>query len=82
MTYIRTLSQLGPLLKDLRRRKQLTQTQLGARLGLSQERIAKIEKHPERVTFNQLFSVLMALDAEISVNDRATQPNPAGAKDW
>jgi HTH-type transcriptional regulator/antitoxin HipB len=81
-TPIRTIAQLGPLLKELRRRKHLTQTQLGMRMGLSQERIARIEAHPERVTLNQLLSVLMALDAELSVNPREPGAKPARAEDW
>jgi len=75
---IRTAGQLGPLLKQLRRAKQWSQLQLGQKIGLSQERISVIENHPERITFDQLLTVLMALDAEISVALRhgATSSKP------
>ncbi len=71
MSYlIRTTGQLGPMLKQLRNAKQWSQLQLGKKIGLSQERISAIENHPERVTFDQLLTVLMALDAEITVGSR------------
>ena len=68
---VRTSGQLGPLLKQLRKAKQWSQFELGQKIGLSQERISAIENHPERVTFDQLLTVLMALDAELIVHSPA-----------
>ncbi|WP_420473790.1 helix-turn-helix domain-containing protein [Noviherbaspirillum sp. ST9] len=67
---IRTTGQLGPYLKALRRARGWSQEQLGTRIGLSQERIAKIEGAPEKVSFDSLLTLLMALDAEFHVVDR------------
>ena len=36
-------------------------------MGLSQERISAIENHPERVTLDQLLTLMMTLDAEILI---------------
>jgi HTH-type transcriptional regulator/antitoxin HipB len=47
---------------------------LGRQVGLSQERISAIERHPERVTVSQLLTVLMALQAQLRV-----EPRPAAA---
>lgn len=69
-TPVRTSSQLGPMLKQLRRARGLSQRALGAKIGLSQERISAIENHPERVTFDQLLTLLMALDAEFALVPR------------
>lgn len=63
--------QLGPVLKQLRRAKGWSQLELGQQLGLSQERISAIENHPERVTLDQVLTVLMVLDAEIHVLPRS-----------
>ena len=80
---IRTSGQLGPLLKQLRRTKQWSQLQLGKKIGLSQERISVIENHPERVTFDQLLTVLMALDAEICVAPRLSAGTaPSKPESW
>lgn len=79
-TPIATSGQLGPLLKRLRMDKQLSQSELGARIGLSQERISRIENLPESVTFDQLLTVLMALDARFSVEPRGAEPTVSAEK--
>lgn len=75
---VRTPSQLGPILRGLRKERGLTQAALGSRMGLSQERISVIENHPERVTFDQLLTLLMVLDAEIEVRPREEAPPTEG----
>jgi len=67
-TSIRTSGQLGPTMRRLRKAKGLSQAELGRQIGLSQERISVIESHPERVTLDQLLTILMKLDAEFVVN--------------
>lgn len=67
---IRTTGQLGPILKRLRKAKGWSQFELGKKIGLSQERISVIENHPERVSIDQLLTILMALDAELQVEHR------------
>ena len=71
-TPITTTGQLAPLLQRLRKNQGLSQAGLGQKLGLSQERISRIERFPEKVTFDQLLTVLMALDAELQVAPRHT----------
>jgi HTH-type transcriptional regulator/antitoxin HipB len=66
-TPITTTGQLAPLLQRLRKNQGLSQAGLGQKLGLSQERISRIERFPEKVTLDQLLTVLMALDAELQV---------------
>lgn len=69
---VRTSGQLGPLLKQIRKSKGLSQARLGELIGLSQERVSAIENHPEKVTFDKLLTILMALDAEIRVGPRTS----------
>jgi HTH-type transcriptional regulator/antitoxin HipB len=73
---VRAAGQLGPALKALRQAHGWSQTELGRRVGLSQERISTIERQPERVTLGQLLTVLMALDAQLRVERRARAPAP------
>jgi HTH-type transcriptional regulator/antitoxin HipB len=68
---VRASGQLGPVLKALRQARGWSQTELGRQLGLSQERISTIERHPERVTVGQLLTVLMALQAQLRVEPRS-----------
>ncbi len=66
---IRTTGQLGPYLKSLRRSRGWSQEQLGNKIGLSQERIAKIENAPEKVRFDALLTIMMVLGAEFHAVD-------------
>lgn len=72
-TPITTTGQLGPLLQRLRKDQGLSQAALGQKLGLSQERISRIECSPEKVTLDQLLTLLMALHAELQVAPRFVQ---------
>jgi HTH-type transcriptional regulator/antitoxin HipB len=76
---IRTSGQLGPALRALRQQRGWSQTELGRRIGLSQERISSIERQPERVTIGQLLTVLMALNGELLLD---TRPPPPPAQAW
>ena len=73
---IRTSGQLGPALRVLRQQRGWSQTELGRRVGLSQERISSIERQPERITVGQLLTVLMALDGELLVDARPPSRPP------
>jgi len=74
---IRSGGQLGPALQALRKARGWSQTELGRRVGLSQERISSIERQPERITVGQLLTVLMALDGELRLDTRRAA-EPAG----
>ncbi|HEY6516794.1 MAG TPA: helix-turn-helix domain-containing protein, partial [Steroidobacteraceae bacterium] len=58
-----TPKQLAAYLRSLRRAKRLTQAALGAKLGLSQRRIATIELDPDAVSIAQMMHILALLDA-------------------
>lgn len=60
---VQTPNQLSTHLRALRLAKRWTQAQLAAKLGLSQTRIARIEKDPLSISVDQLLRVLSALDA-------------------
>jgi HTH-type transcriptional regulator / antitoxin HipB len=75
---IKTPGQLKTALRALRRTQRLNQSELGRKIGLSQERISAIENHPERVTTDQLLTLLMALGVELVIRPRSTQANPSG----
>lgn len=60
-----TPKQLAAYLRSLRRTKRLTQAALGARLGLSQRRIATIELDPDAVSIAQVMRILALLDARL-----------------
>jgi HTH-type transcriptional regulator/antitoxin HipB len=63
----------------LRHAQGLNQSEFGRKVGLSQERISVIENHPERVTTDQLLTLLMALGMELVVKPRSLEANPRGS---
>ena len=79
--HISTSGQLGPLLKHLRAQRGLSQAELGLKIGLSQERVSRIESHPEAVNLDQILTVLMALEATLTVEPRPSRSEAANKKD-
>ncbi len=84
---IQTPNQLSTHLRALRLAKGWTQAQLATKLGLSQTRVARIEKDPLSISVDQLLRVLTALDASavLQTLDKAApqtpvvaEPSPAG----
>ncbi|HEV7816944.1 MAG TPA: helix-turn-helix domain-containing protein [Janthinobacterium sp.] len=73
---IRLAAQLRQHLKALRKARNLTQAQLGQRIGVSQARIAEIEAQPGLVKFEQLLQLLSALEVRLSLKapDLPTKP--------
>jgi len=74
--HIRTPTQLKAALRRLRRAQGLSQSEFGRKVGLSQERISVIENHPERVTTDQLLTLLMALGMELVIEPRSLAGTP------
>jgi len=68
---LRLADQLRAHLQALRKRRGLTQAQLGQRLGLSQVRIAEIEARPAVVSAEQLIKIVSALGATFVLRDTA-----------
>jgi len=61
--------QLRAVLKSLRQSRGLTQAELGAKLGVSQKRIAGIEKNPQVTTFDQISRIVSLLGARVVIED-------------
>lgn len=77
--HVKTPTQLKAALRSLRHAQGLSQSEFGRKLGLSQERISAIENHPERVTTDQLLTLLMALGMELVIKPRSLEANPPGS---
>jgi len=61
--------QLRAVLKNLRKSRGLTQAQLGAKLGLSQKRIAGIENNPQVTSIDQISRLVGLLGARLVVEE-------------
>jgi HTH-type transcriptional regulator/antitoxin HipB len=76
---VRFPDQLRQHLRALRKRRGLTQAQLGALIGVSQARIAEIEANPGLVNFEQLMKLLSVLGVSLTLQEEAAAPAATGA---
>ncbi|MEY4752137.1 MAG: hypothetical protein RIQ60_4351 [Pseudomonadota bacterium] len=68
-----TAPQLSQLLRSARKRRGLTQAEVGARLGLSQNRVSHLESHADELSLKQLLTWCAVVGLELSLAER-----PAG----
>lgn len=74
---IRTLQQLRPLLVGFRKQAGLSQAEVAARLGVTQQSYARIEANPTATSVERLFTILRLLGGEIVLG----QAEPAGERE-
>lgn len=65
-----TATQLGQLLRAARRQRGLTQAEVGARLGLSQNRVSHLEGHADELSIKQLLTWCAVVGLELSLAPR------------
>lgn len=63
-------SQVGLVLRAMRKSAKLSQKQLGTKLGLSQNRVSELETDPGSMRVDQLLAVISALGLELQVQTR------------
>ena len=68
-------SQVGLVLRAVRKSAKLSQKQLAAKLGLSQNRVSELETDPGSMRVDQLLAVLSALGLELQVQTRVCPPS-------
>lgn len=66
----RTGKQIGAIIRRARRKADLTQAELGLRIGLRQATISKLEAGEPATQLSTLLDALAALDLEIVVDQR------------
>lgn len=72
--------QLALHLKSLRKAAGVSQAELAQRLGVSQSRVAAIERDPAAISVRQLMEILQLLDADLLMRPRADAvASPASA---
>ena len=76
-----TATQLGLLLRAARKQRSLTQTEVGARLGLSQNRVSHLEGHADELSVKQLLTWCAVVGLELSLAQRlAIAPEPGASQ--
>lgn len=65
-----TATQIGQLLRAARKRCGLTQSEVGARLGLSQNRVSHLEAHADELSVRQLLTWCAVVGLELGMSQR------------
>ena len=73
--------ELGALLRDIRNRQGLTQTELGKLVGLDQKRVSLLENGNPNCRLDSLFRLLSALGVALIVEAKV-EPTPSGRDVW
>lgn len=79
-TPILTAASLGRILQSARKSKGLNQTQLAARVGVSQARMSALEREPGTISVDQLLAICSSLGLQLSIGPRDTSAAPT--TDW
>lgn len=73
---IRAAEQLIPLFQAFRKQQNLTQADLATRLGVGQQTISQLERHPNKATLERLLRALAAMDVEMVLVSKSSQTPP------
>lgn len=65
--------QLSDYLKAIRKQLGMTQADIAAHLGLSQNRVSHLENHPEDISFRQLLAWAAALNLRVGFTHKETE---------
>lgn len=84
---VRTAEQLPALLKAFRKQAGLTQGQVAARLGVTQQTLSAMERNAQKVSADRLLQLLGIIGVEMALQPRgqdagAARPTPSGDAGW
>ena len=71
---VRTARQLGTLIREERKRRNMSQQELANLVGTGQKTISAIENGNEGATLETVFRLLAVLQLEIELSPRALTP--------
>ena len=70
MSRLYSPQQAAELLVGRRKALGLSQAEVAARLGISQNRLSELETRPERLTFDRLLTLAGVLGLELALGER------------
>lgn len=59
---------LGQIIKQARKERNLTQSELGEMIGVQKSQISRIENNPKNITIETILRVFKALKAKVNFN--------------
>ena len=82
MTTIHTPEQLGAILRDQRRARKMSQSQLATRLNISQSWFSDLEQNPAEINLARLLLIAKTLGLEVLVRSQDETPGSTPREDW
>ena len=79
---VHTPGQLAQVLRGRRKRLGLTQKRAGKEVGLQTKTISALESVPERSSVQSLFRLLSALEFELVLRPKSSEPVRPGTPEW
>ena len=72
---VRTADQLAKVIQGIRKSTGQSQKAVANKVGMFQKTISLIETNPENASLGSLFKLLSALNLELILQDKSTNPN-------
>lgn len=82
LTTIHTPEQLGAILRDQRRAKKMSQSQVATRLSISQSWFSELEQNPAELNLARLLVLAKTLGLEVMLRAQEAGPNSTSPEDW
>ncbi len=82
LTTIHTPEQLGAILRDQRRARKMSQSQLATRLNISQSWFSDLEQNPAEINLARLLLIAKTLGLEVLVRSQDETPGSTPREDW
>ena len=82
---ITTSKQLSNELRNIRRLKKLSQTDVSTKIGIRQDTVSKFEQSPDSTKLETFFKLLSALELEIEIkprNENSTPNKSSWSEEW
>lgn len=65
---------LGEMIRSVRKKRHLTQKQLGELIGIQKSQVSKLERNTKNVTVETLLKVFRALEATVKFSVEISEP--------
>ena len=82
LTTIHTPEQLGAILRDQRRARKMSQSEVATRLDISQSWFSELEQNPAELNLARLLVLAKTLGLEVMIRSQEVKPSSTQGEDW
>lgn len=74
--------QLSAVLKEYRKSRKISQTDIAKKVGIRQDTVSNFENNPDSTKLDTLFKLLSAMELELEVHPRNRETQSGQQGDW